>query len=103
MKVKDALVVQDEQSKILIGGVVKRTLNGQFGEIFRAYINGVITEEIEDSRIHPDLVDANRKLGRIEGYQKVLLDLETMIEQSDKLQEHDNDEADQQFVSGPHG
>lgn len=86
MSIKEALVRQDVQDKVQIGNVVRRTLNGQFGDILRAYINGVITGECLDTNSIPDnIINADRRLGRIEAFNKVLVDLEFMVHEMEQL------------------
>jgi len=95
MSIKDALVRQNNEDKILIGGIVKRVYNSQFGDILRAYIEGVKTKELlyhqDNGHISPD-----RILGRCEAYTNVIQDLERMIMDSEQIQEpleeEDNDE-----------
>lgn len=101
MRIKEALVRRDNDSKIMIGSAVERSMNGQFGEVFRAYINGVITAEIEASKFSPGQISSDRRLGRIEGYQTVLLDLEQMIEDKKDLARPEDVEDDQEYTSSP--
>lgn len=84
MAIKESLVRQNMQDKIDIGNVVKKALNGAFGEVLRALINGLVTRELtynqEDSKI-----PADRKLGRCEAYNNVLLELERSVQEAEFL------------------
>jgi len=98
MSIKDALVRQDDNDRIQIGEIVKRTMNGKFGEIFRAFINGLQTKEIEYNKTNPSdrmPLSADRLLGRIEGYHECLYGLERMIQDAEELQAPVEEEEDE--------
>ena len=89
MNIKEALVRQSVEDKISIGDIVKKAYNGKFGEILRAYINGMITKEATYNQINPtdrSPLSADRVLGRIEAYNNILVDFERMIEEAELLQ-----------------
>lgn len=95
MSIKDALVRREDEDRIEIGEVVKRTLNGKFGDIFRAYINGMVTRELKDSQSNPTdrlPLPSDRVLGRCEAYQNCLYGLEQMISDAEDLQRPEEDE-----------
>lgn len=90
MNIKDRLVRQNIEDKIEIGDIVRRVYNGKFGEVLRAYINGIITRELTDNQTNPKdrmPMTPDRILGRCEAYTNVLLDMERMINESDELQQ----------------
>ena len=98
MSIKDALVRQSETDRVEIGEVVKRTLNGKFGEILRAYINGMITESLQYHQTNPTdrmPLSADRILGRCEAYQNCIYGLETMVRDAEDLQTpiHEDEET----------
>lgn len=97
MSIKDALVRQNESDKIEIGEVVKRTLNGKFGDILRAYVNGKITSESLYHQVNPmdrEPLSAERILGRIEAYNNVIYNLEEMVQEAEELQRPVEDDED---------
>lgn len=88
--IKEALVRQEPDDVIEIGDIVRKALNGKFGEVFRAYINGMITKELtyhqnNTSEVSP--INADRILGRAEAYQNCLYGLEVMISDADELKQ----------------
>ena len=97
MSIKDALVRQEDGDRIEIGEVVKRTLNGKFGDVLRAFINGMVTRELKDSQSNPTdrmPLSAERVLGRCEAYQNCLYGLEEMIEDAEDLQRPQEEEEE---------
>lgn len=87
MNIKERLVRQSPDDKIEIGRIVRQAYNGKFGEIIRAVINGRTTQEVIAHQFNPNdraPLHAERILGRIEGYNNVLLDLERMISEGEQ-------------------
>lgn len=102
MKIKDALVRRNFQDKILIGDVVRKALSGRFGHIFRAYIDGMITKEIQYNKTNPNdrmPLSSDRILGRVEAYQDCLYGLEQMIQEADELKEPIREEVRRSVMS----
>ena len=98
MSIKEALVRQETTDRIEIGEVVKRTLNGKFGDILRAYINGMVTKALRDSQDNPTdrmPLPSDRVLGRCEAYQNCLYGLEQMIVDAEELQVPQKEEEDE--------
>lgn len=88
-KIQDALARQDNQDKIYIGELIKRTHNGQYGEIFRALIDGLKTKELkyhQDNTPGREPLSADRVLGRMEAYQNILDELDFAIAVAEDLQ-----------------
>ena len=95
MSIKDALVRQDVGDRIEIGEVVKRTLNGKFGDILRAFINGMITSCLKDHENNPTdrmPLSADRLLGRAEAYQNCIYGLEQMVVDAEDMQRPQEEE-----------
>jgi len=84
MSIREDLVTQDDQARIRIGQVVKRSMNGAFGEIFRALKNGLITEELTYNQTD-NTMSADRHLGRCEAYTNMEVKLEQMIAEMEDL------------------
>ena len=88
MSIKEALVNRSDSDKIEIGELVERTLNGKFGDVFRAFINGMITECLMYHQNNPTdrmPINADRLLGRCEAYQNCIYGLEAMVEDAKDL------------------
>ncbi len=92
MSIRDDLVTQNEQSKIRIGQVVKKSLNGNFGEVLRALVNGMITEELSFNQDNPTM-SADRHMGRCEGYNNILVKLEYMVSEMESLTQVEDEEV----------
>jgi hypothetical protein len=84
MNIKEALTKGDMPDKIYIGEIAERLYSGETGDLLRALINGLITEEATKHRPNPNL-PADRVLGRIEAYQQIIDDIESMIKERDNL------------------
>lgn len=62
--------------------ILKKFYNGKAGEIFRAIVNGLITQNLTIAR---DNVSADRILGRCEAYQHIINLIEIAIEEGEEL------------------
>lgn len=88
MNIKERLVRQSVEDKIEIGTIVRRAYDGKFGEVLRAYINGVRDKELLFNQTNPTTrppLNADRILGRCEAYTNVIVDMERMIQEADDL------------------
>jgi hypothetical protein len=85
MNIKDKMVRREMQDVIEIGEILNRFYNGQAGEIFRAIVNEIILDNVsQDSDV---ITNADRRLGRCEGAQKVRSYIELAIQEMEKLKE----------------
>jgi len=75
--------------KLERGRIVRVAYEGKFGEVFRAFINGLITTSLKYHQVNPNdraPISAERLLGRCEGYQNVVDGLELIIYEAEELQ-----------------
>ena len=89
MSIKEALVRQSVDDRVMIGDIVKKALNGKFGEVLRALVNGLTTECLEYNQVNPTdrmPLSAERLLGRMEAYHNIIYKLEAAISDSESLQ-----------------
>lgn len=84
MKIEERLIRHTQEDIIEIGLAVERFYAGDAGAIFRAMINGRITEE-GTRHIENNSVSADRVLGRIEGFNLIRDDIERCIQDMKSL------------------
>lgn len=99
MTIENALVNQTDSDRIEIGELVDRTMNGKFGDVYRAFINGLITECLTYNQDNPTdrmPISADRLLGRAEGYQNSIYGLEQMIQDGNDLKKPVVDEEEEE-------
>jgi len=87
---KDYIDGQDPGHIIDRGEIVQRSYRGKFGEILRAYINGMVTKELTYNQTNApgtQPLSSDRILGRCEAYNNVLIDLERMIADGEEMKQ----------------
>jgi len=75
------------EDQIEIGRIVEDAINSEFGTLLNVIINGLIDEEIYESRSSRNKLSSDRILGRIESYNKLQDALETCMATKKELQE----------------
>lgn len=97
MSVKLALERREAQDQILIGGIIKRVHESQYGEIFRALVEGLKAKELMYNQNNvPNLIPltADRILGRLEAYQNIVDELDLAIKVAEDLQKPEPEEEE---------
>ena len=97
MNIKQRLDRHDIEDIIIIGDIVRKAYNGQFGDILRAVINGRQSSLLKDNL--NNLIDtvplsSDRILGRLEAMSILIDDLELMIHESEQLKEPIEEEGE---------
>lgn len=82
MTIAERLVRRSNEDKIYVGELVGRVYGTEFGEVIRALINGLITKELSMKDVR---FAEGRLLGRCEGYQEVINNIEQMIAEAEAL------------------
>lgn len=101
MKIEERLVRQSPADVVEIGEVIERAYYGQFGAVLKAIIEGLMTEGLTyHTRNEKDVVplSADRILGRLEGYQRIISEIEASIEKKNELlkpQKEDEDDEEE--------
>lgn len=75
---------QDNEDIVIIGEIIDKALRSDFGELLRIMIANLNNLEIANSRNGNGSSD--KVLGRLEGYQTFLSDLETFVARKNELQ-----------------
>jgi len=91
----------DPQYVIERGEIVKRAYEDKFGEVLRSLVNGRITKGLSDHQLNPSdrmPITPDRILGRLEGYQTIIDDLELMIQEAEDLQRPLEEDSDSQIT-----
>ncbi len=97
MNISERLIRREEQDILEIGNIIKATYYGQFGEVLKAIVDGLITYDLTlNQRNERDVVplSSDRLLGRLEGYQTVINKLELAIQEADSLREPIEEDED---------
>lgn len=82
MTIEERLVRQSPEDILYIGHIVETAYLGEFGRVLNAIIEGLKTREIAYHQTNPtdrQPMSADRILGRIEGYQAVINELDLTI------------------------
>lgn len=85
MKIEDRMIRRSQEDIIEIGQVAEKFYNGQAGALFRAIVNAIVLEQI--SQEQDTITNADRRLGRAEGANKVRDFIELAIADMKKLTE----------------
>lgn len=94
---KDKLIVLEQETNerlaacgrgelkeiVYIGEMVENTLLGEFGAILRALIKGLSASSLAESRVKGE-ISADRYLGRLDAYDKILENLEQYVIDKDQ-------------------
>lgn len=86
MKIEERLIRHNQEDIIVIGEIMEKFYSSQAGTIMRAFINGHICDEAK-RHYYEDTIPADRVLGRIEGFQIIIDDVERAIQDKAKLTE----------------
>jgi hypothetical protein len=84
MNIAERLIRREQEDIIEIGNVMDAFYSSDAGVILRAIINGQICKE-GNSHYYEAKIPADRILGRIEGFQKVIDSIELAIKDKDDL------------------
>lgn len=84
MKIEERMLRRDPEDLIEIGRCLEDFYNSAAGSILRAIINGRINVESRD-HLEDDRIKPSRVLGRIEGYNQIINDIELSISQYQRL------------------
>ena len=84
MQIADRLIRRSQEDIIEIGNVMDTFYSSDAGVVLRAIINGQICKE-SNSHYYEAKIPADRILGRIEGFQKVIDSIELSIKDKDDL------------------
>lgn len=84
MNIEQALERQDMPDKIYIGEVAEKFYNSEAGELLRALLTGLRSNQSTMHRAQQS-ISADRVLGRIEAYQEIQDAFEGMIADKNKL------------------
>lgn len=92
MKIEERMVRRTQEDVIEIGQVADKFYNGQAGALFRAIVNAIVLEQI--SQEQDTITNADRRLGRAEGANKVRDYIEMAIVDMKKLTESQPNDLD---------
>lgn len=84
MTIADRLIRREQEDIIEIGNVMDIFYSSDAGVILRAIINGQICKE-SNNHYYEAKIPADRILGRIEGFQKIIDSIEMAIKDKDDL------------------
>ena len=73
------------EDQIEIGQIVDTALQGNFGDLLRCIINGIVAEQLENSRRNPQIINADRALGRIESLDQLTERLDQIVDIKNQL------------------
>jgi hypothetical protein len=73
------------EDQIEIGQIVDTAIQGNFGNLLRCIINGIVAEQLENSRRNPQILSADRALGRIESLDMLTERLDTIVDIKNQL------------------
>jgi hypothetical protein len=85
MTFEERLKRNDISDQIEIGQIVDTALQGNFGDLLRCIINGIIAEQLENSRRNPQVINADRALGRIESLDQLTERLDAIVDIKNQL------------------
>lgn len=98
MRMKERIDRQDNEDIILIGNTLEKS---EGAELIRTIIENLMSMEITNSR--NDAANDSNKLGRIQGYQTILNDIDGFIMRKNELQKPVNQREvpDEELASEP--
>lgn len=73
------------EDQIEIGQIVDTALQGNFGNLLRCIIAGIVAEQLENSRRTPQLISSDRALGRIESLDQLTERLDAIVDIKNQL------------------
>lgn len=73
------------EDQIEIGQIVDDALKGNFGDLLRCIINGIVAEQLENSRRNPQIITSDRALGRIESLDQLAERLDVIVDIKNQL------------------
>jgi len=73
------------EDQVEIGQIVDTALQGNFGDLLRCIINGIIAEQLENSRRNPQIINSDRALGRIESLDQLTERLDQIVDIKNQL------------------
>lgn len=102
-RMEEALLRQNDEDIIYIGNIAEQLYYGAGGELLRAIIKGMVTQE---SRRYKDEIKtpADRCLGRIEAYNNIIDSIEQSIaDGKEKNRPMTKEEVEETLESAPQG
>lgn len=91
MSIKEKMVRRSMEDVIEIGEILNKFYNSSAGEIFRAMVNDIILDNV--SQELDVITNADRRLGRCEGAQKIRYYIELAISEMDQLKKPIEEES----------
>jgi len=91
------------EDQIEIGQIVDDALRGNFGNLLRCIINGIVSEQLENSRRNPQVLSAERALGRIEALDQLTERLDVIVDIKNQLLAEKKAEAEINPAEAPKG
>jgi hypothetical protein len=85
MTFEEKLRRNDPLDQIEIGQIVDTALQGEFGILLRCIISGIVAEQLSNSRRNPQLLSADRALGRIEALDILTDRLDVIVDIKNQL------------------
>jgi hypothetical protein len=103
MTFEEKLRRNDVSDQIEIGQIVDTALQGNFGDLLRCIINGIVARNLENSRRNPQVLNADRALGRIESLDQLTEELDTLVDIKNQLTAEKKAEAQINPAEAPKG
>jgi len=85
MTFEERLKRNDISDQVEIGQIVDDALKGNFGDLLRCIINGIVAEQLENSRRNPQIINSDRALGRIESLDQLTERLDQIVDIKNQL------------------
>lgn len=103
MTFEEKLRRNDISDQVEIGQIVDTALQGNFGNLLRCIINGIVAEQLENSRRNPQVINADRALGRIESLDQLTERLDAIVEIKNQLFAEKKAEEEIKSAEAPKG
>lgn len=84
MKIEDRFERRENEDMVILGDLVEKHMNGDFGRVFQLIIESLKSMEITNSRSNTGSSD--KVLGRLEAYETVISEFAAFIQAKQELQ-----------------